>query len=175
VATTLLILRSADLLHTGGRGVAAATSLAILVYAGHNAVGAVVAYGGGHWIDRAGPGRVFGAAAALYVVAYAGFAAGPRAWWEVLIAFSFAGAAIGLAETAESALVAGLLPDRLRGSGFGVLGGLQAVGDLASTVVVGALFTAVSPAAGFAYAAAWMLLSVGAVAAGRAWGTTTGG
>lgn len=159
IATTLLILRSTQLLQAGGRDAAAAASLAIVIYAAHNAFAAVVAYIGGHWIDRIGPRLVFGLGAALYVPAYAGFALGPSAWWGLLIAFTLAGSAIGLAETAESALVARALPDHLRGSGFGVLGGVQAAGDFVSTAVVGVLYAAVSPALGFAYAGAWMALA----------------
>jgi hypothetical protein len=56
--------------------------------------------------------------------------------------------------------VARLLPDRLRGSGFGLLGGVQAAGDFASSAAVGLLWTAVSPTVAFAYAAAWMIASV---------------
>jgi hypothetical protein len=69
------------------------------------------------------------------------------------------GAGIGLAETAESALVAKMLPDDLRGNGSGLLGAVQSFGDLASTAVVGILYAAVSPTAGFIYAAAWMVLA----------------
>lgn len=167
VAVTLLILRATQLLHTGGRSYAAAASVAILIYAGHNAFGSVVAYAGGHWIDRAGPRVVFGVGAAVYVLAYVGFSIGPHSWWALLIAFTLAGSGIGLAETAESTLVAQILPDRLRGSGFGLLGGVQAGGDVVSTIVVGALYTAVSPAAGFAYAGAWMLLSAATSGATR--------
>ena len=123
IATTLLILRSTQLLTAGGRSVAAATSLAIVIYAAHNAFGSVVALFGGRWIDRVGPRPVFAFGAALYVLAYAGFAIGVHAWWWLLIAFTLAGSAVGLAETAESTLFAQALPDRLRGSGFGVLGG----------------------------------------------------
>ena len=65
--------------------------------------------------------------------------------------------AIGLAETAESTLVEHLLPDRLRGSGFGMLGRLQSAGDFLSSTVVRVLYAAVSPTAGFAYAAARMV------------------
>ena len=50
--------------------------------------------------------------------------------------FRLAGAGIGLAETAESTLVAHLLPDRLRGSDFGLLGGLRSAGDFLSSAVV---------------------------------------
>jgi hypothetical protein len=66
VATTLLILRATTLLHHGSRSVAAATSLAVFSYAGHNLFGSFVAYGGGHWLDRAGPRVVFASDAALY-------------------------------------------------------------------------------------------------------------
>jgi hypothetical protein len=51
VATTLLILRAMQLLQRGGLTLTAATSLAVLIYAAHNAFGAVVAAIGGHWID----------------------------------------------------------------------------------------------------------------------------
>jgi hypothetical protein len=115
MATTLLILRATTLLHAGGRSAAAATSLAVLIYAGHNLFGSLVAFGGGHWIDRAGPRVVFATAAALYVVSY-GLLAVPGTGWILLVAaFLLAGSGIGLAETAESALVARLLPDHLRG------------------------------------------------------------
>jgi len=49
--------------------------------------------------------------------------------------------------------VAQALPDSLRGNGFGVLGLTQAAGDLVSTMVAGFLWTLVSPAVAFGYAA----------------------
>jgi MFS family permease len=160
VATSLLILRATTLLHHGGRSIAAATSLAVLIYAGHNLFGAFVAYGGGHWLDRAGPRVVFASGALTYVAAYGLFALPSHAWPVLVVAFLLAGSGIGFAETAESALVARLLPDRLRGSGFGLLGGVQSLGDFASSAVVGVLWTAVSPTVGFAYAAGWMVVSL---------------
>jgi hypothetical protein len=69
-------------------------------------------------------------------------------------------AGIGLAETAESTVVARLLPDELRGSGFGVLGAVQAGGDLLASSVVGLLYALVSPVVAFGYAAAWMVASL---------------
>jgi MFS family permease len=168
VATSLLILRATTLLHHDGRSVATATSLAVLIYAGHNLFGALVAYGGGHWLDRAGARVVFAAGAAVYVAAYVLFALPFHSWPILGGAFLLAGSGIGFAETAESALVARLLPDRLRGSGFGLLGGVQSLGDFASSAVVGLLWTAVSPSVGFAYAAGWMLVSLlGSGAIGR--------
>lgn len=159
VATTLLILRATQLLEEGGRSVSAAAAVAILVYASHNAFAAVVAIVGGHWMDRAGPRVVFTAGAVLYVAAYAGFAYPWHSWGPLLVAFVLAGSGIGLAETSESVMVARALPDELRGSGFGALGAVQAVGDFASSALVGLLYAVVSPVVGFAYAAGWMVVS----------------
>ena len=47
LATTLLILRATDLLHTDARSLTAATSLAILLYAAHNLVATLAALFGG--------------------------------------------------------------------------------------------------------------------------------
>lgn len=160
MATTLLILRATHLLESGGRSFASATSIAVFIYAAHNLSGSLVAYGGGQWIDRANPRVVFGTGAALYVVAYGGFAANLTSWPMLLLAFLIAGAGIGLAETAESTLVAHLAPDHLRGSAFGLLGGVQSFGDFTSSAAVGLLWTFVSPTAGFIYAAVWMVAAV---------------
>ncbi|MDA8333567.1 MAG: MFS transporter [Peptococcaceae bacterium] len=158
-ATTLLILRATQLLHTGSRSFTAAASLAIIIYAAHNAMASLVALLGGRWIDKAGPGIVFATGTLVYIPAYIGFALKPATWPPLLGAFLLAGAGIGLAETSESALVARMLPDHLRGTVFGLLGGVQSFGDFAATAAVGLLYSAVSPAAGFSYAAAWMALA----------------
>ena len=141
--------------------------LPVAIYAGHNMCAAVVAFVGGtgsiasarDWFSRAG--------AALYVAAYAAFSLPLHTWPALLAAFSLAGSGIGLAETAESTLVARLLPDDIRGSGFAVLGGLQAFGGFASSAIVGLLWSAVSPTVAFLYAAAWMLLAATASARSR--------
>ena len=166
LATTLLILRATDLFTT--LGFANAASLAILVYAGHNAVAALVALPGGFWLDRVGPRRVFASGAIAYVLAYGLIALASIDWAFAVGGFLLAGAGIGLAETAESALIARILPDELRGSGFGVVGGIQAVGNIVGTVVAGVLYATVSPAAAFTYAGAWMLLSACAASVFRA-------
>jgi MFS family permease len=164
LATTLLILRATQLLTSPPRSVAAATTMAILIYAGHNVVATFASLVAGRWFDRAGPRVVFATGAAVYVAAYCAFAVGPHSAVVVVLAFAAAGAGIGLAEPTESAVVAQLLPDRLRGSGFGVLGAVQATGDLVATVIAGLLYTLISPAVAFGYAAAWMVAA--AVASG---------
>lgn len=164
LAATLLILRATQLLTSSQRSVATATSVAILIYAGHNVVATLASLVAGRWYDRVGPRRVFAAGAAVYVIAYGAFSAGFHGVIAVALTFAAAGAGIGLAEPTESAVVAQLLPDRLRGSGFGVLGAVQATGDVVATVVAGLLYTLVSPAVAFGYAATWMLAA--AIASG---------
>lgn len=160
IATTLLILRATQLLSTPYRSVTAATSLAILIYASHNVIATLASLVAGRWYDRAGPRTVFATGAAVYVIGYGLFAAGAHSIWLLVVAFGAAGAGIGLAEPTESAVVAQLLPDHLRGSGFGLLGVVRASGDVIATVVAGVLYTVVSPAAAFAYAAVWMSVAV---------------
>jgi len=163
-ATTLLILRATALLHPG-RSIADAAAIAVLLFAAHNLVGSALSYPAGHVVDRRGPRAVFAAGVVLFGLAYGGFALSGHAWPLLLIFFGLAGAGMGLTDTAESALVARLLPDELRGSGFGLLGGIQSLGDFVSSAAVGLVWTVVSPSAGFVLAAAWMALSVAATAA----------
>jgi MFS family permease len=156
VATTLLILRATGLLTDGGRSVTAATSLAILLYAGHNAVAAVSSLVAGQLCDRRSPRLVLILGAVLYAASYGLLAVGVSSWPLLLVAFALAGVGIGFAETAESTAVAHALPEELRGNGYGALGLTQALGDLGSTTVVGILWAVLSPAIAFGYAAAWM-------------------
>ncbi|HEY8717958.1 MFS transporter [Pengzhenrongella sp.] len=170
VATTLLILRATNLLHAGGRSLTAATGVAILMYAAHNGAATIGALAGGHAADRVEPRRVFAAGAACYVLAYAVFAWNQQAWPVLLGGFLLAGLGIGFAETAESTMVALMLPDHLRGNGYGVLGLVQSVGDLGASLVVGVLWATVSPTVAFGYAAVWMMaaLFAGALITARA-------
>jgi hypothetical protein len=87
----------------------------------------------------------------------------PRANGKALgVAFVLSGVGIGFAETAESTTVALVLPDHLRGNGFGVLGLVQSVGDLGASLAAGILWAVFSPTVAFPYAAAWMLASIAA-------------
>ncbi len=162
LATTLLILRATDVLAASGWDARAAASVAILAYAGHNAVAAASALLAGQFTDRRSPRFTFALGAAVYVGAYALFALG-GGLAGVLAGFALAGFGIGLAETAESSLVALGVSGEVRSHAFGVLGLTQSVGDLGATVVAGVLWTLFSPQVAFGYAATWMLLSVVAV------------
>ena len=59
LATTLLILRATGLLQASGWSLTRATSVAILVYAGHNAMAAIASLVAGSLSDRRGPRLTF--------------------------------------------------------------------------------------------------------------------
>lgn len=160
LATTLLILRATEILQSHGRSATAATAVAILMYAGYNTAATISSLIAGACSDRFGPRIVFSAGTLAYVASYAFFATGPHSVPSLVGTFLLAGIGIGCAETAESTMVAHALPDRLRGNGYGLLGLVQAFGDLGATLVAGLLWTFVSPALAFGYAAAWMLASL---------------
>ncbi len=157
LATTFLILRATTQLVATGRSATSAASVAILMYAGHNAAATGASLVGGTLADRHGPRPVLLAGASVYVVAYLLFGLGPAGWATPLVAFLLAGIGIGMAETSESTFVARALPDRLRGNGYGLLGLTQAIGDLGASLVAGLLWAVGSAGLAFGYAAAWML------------------
>jgi MFS family permease len=74
------------------------------------------------------------------------------------ILFGLAGIHVGVQQSLEKSLASELLPTQIRGSGFGVLAAVNGVGDLVSSIVVGALWSAVGTTAGFVYAGVFALL-----------------
>jgi sugar phosphate permease len=67
--------------------------------------------------------------------------------------FAAAGVFIAVEDALEGAIAAELLPAETRGLGYGVLGTVNGVGDLFSSVIVGVLWAQVSVTAGLIYAA----------------------
>ena len=163
-SATLLILRATDLLHTGGRSEADAAAIAVLLYAAHNAANSLFAYPAGAVADRLGRRHVLVSGIALFAVASLGFIGDSASIPLLALLFVLVGASTALVETGEGAYAAELLHDSIRGRGFGVLGLVDGVGDLVSSVVVGILFTVTDPAWGFVYAAA--LATLGAIVLG---------
>jgi predicted MFS family arabinose efflux permease len=104
--------------------------------------------------------RCRAAGAASFLIAYLGLAFIGDSFALLAGCFILAGIGIGCAETAETAAVARLASDQIRGSAFGLLAALQAVGNLTASAIAGVLWTAVSPTAAFLYVAAWMPLAL---------------
>jgi hypothetical protein len=64
-------------------------------------------------------------------------------------------------DSLEGAMTTDLVSDPLCGTAYGVLGAVNGVGDLVASVVVGVLWTALSPVVAFGYAA--VVMGLGAV------------
>lgn len=152
-SATLLILRATQILHRTGRSTTSAASVAILLYTCHNAANAAFAYPAGALADRIGRRRVLIMGVGLFALACAAFAAGPTSLPLLVVLFCAVGASTAMVETAEGSHASELLPSAIRGRGFGLLGLVDGVGDLVSSVVVGVLWTVTAPAWGFVYAA----------------------
>lgn len=167
-APTLLILRAAQILGPKmGTGRAAAVSVGLYTF--YNAVNAAASYPAGALGDRIGKRGLLAAGYAVGVVAYVGFIFERPALPVLALLFGLAGIHGGIQASLEKSLASDLLPKAARGSGFGVLAATNGIGDLISSVVVGALWSAVNPTAGFVYAA--LFAGIGAIiiyaAAGR--------
>jgi MFS family permease len=159
-APTLLILRATQEL-TPSRGFARASVLALGLYTFYNVVNAAASYPAGILADRISKRVVLAAGYLLATIAFAAFLFAPPTVTALAILFAIAGLHGAVQQSVEKSLAAELLPSASRGSGYGVLATVNGVGDLISSVVVGALWSGVSANAGFLYAGAFTL--VGAI------------
>lgn len=159
-APTLLILRASQIL-TPRYGVVHAAAIAIALYTFHNFIDAVVVYPVGALGDKFSKRVLLAAGYALAAVVAAGFIFAPPTIPALAILFGLAGIHLAFQQSLEKALAAEILPAESRGSGFGVLATANGIGDLVSSVAVGALWSAVSPAAGFIYSG--VLVVIGAL------------
>jgi MFS family permease len=159
-APTLLILGATQLL-TPARGTVGAAQMAALLYVLRNVLYAGASYPIGVLSDRYSRrgvlalGYLLGALVSLgFLVAFVR-GTGSVAWLAVL--FALAGVYIGAEDTLEGAMTADLVEPETRGTAYGLMGTVNGVGDLASSVIVGLLWAA-HPAAGFGYATFMMLM-----------------
>jgi MFS family permease len=157
---TLLILAATQLLTPTYGPVEAAQAGAVL-YALRNVLYAAASYPVGAMSDRTGRRGLLAAGYALAALVMVGFAA--VFFWSVTslfvlgVLFALAGVYIAVEDALEGALTADLVPDLTnRGTAYGVMGTVNGVGDLVSSVVVGVLWS-VNPVLGFVYAALMML------------------
>ncbi|HXJ34446.1 MAG TPA: MFS transporter [Candidatus Eisenbacteria bacterium] len=152
-ARSLLILRAVSLL--GSSSSVPPERMAVAMYALHNLVHACSSYGIGVLGERVGARRVLAAGYAAYAAMALGFVAAADHPGIVVLAglFVLAGVAMAAEEVLEATVAADLLPEGVRGTGYGALAAVNGVGDLVASSVVGALWVGVSPAAGFTYAA----------------------
>jgi MFS family permease len=155
-APTLLILRAGQIL-TPQYGAARASALAVALYTLHNIVFAVISYPAGALADRVGKRGLLAVGYTVAAVMCIGFIFAPATLAWLAILFALAGIHIGIQQGLEKSLAAELLGSEIRGTGFGVLATVNGIGDFASSIIVGALWTMVAPAAGFLYGAIFSL------------------
>ena len=150
-ATAFFTLRAAqmvqpELSHT------AALAAAVAFYLAHNFVGAVVSFPAGWLADRVGKPLVLSAAYATFAAAcfvgLAGHGFAALGLMAVLV-----GAQNPVVSSVEGSLTSSLVEERRLGTAFGILNAINGVGDLASSIVAGVLWTVVSPVAAFAVGA----------------------
>ena len=140
-------------------------STAVLLYAVHNLVSALVAYPVGHLGDRGSKLHILLWGYGLGVVtnvllAFAGGSTG-----GILAVIFLSGCYIAVEETLEKAVAAELLPRAIRSLGFGLLACANAIGDMVSSLSVGYLLETQRATVAFGAAAAvaaigllWLLI-----------------
>ncbi|HUY73291.1 MAG TPA: MFS transporter [Candidatus Dormibacteraeota bacterium] len=130
----------------------AALAAAVGFYLAHNAVGTAVSFPAGWAADRVGKAPVLALAYATFAAACVVGLAG-HGWVAVGLLALLVGAQAPVVTSVESSLSGSLVEERRLGTAYGVLNGVNGAGDLVSSVVAGALWTLVSPAAALAWGA----------------------
>ena len=142
-------------------GPARATTAATGFYILHNALSAGASMGAGRLADRVNKGLLLAAAYGLAVLMALALVFLPMNIWTLAGVFSIAGLFTGMVETLEDAFCAELAGEGLHGVAFGLLATVNGLGDFASSVMVGLLWTAAGAPVAFAYSG--VLFLAGAV------------
>jgi MFS family permease len=159
-AHSLLTLQAIRML-TLTQGPSQAGQTAVALYVVHNVFYAGMSYPIGALADRVGKRKLLAMGYGLAAMMSLGWMiASPTVWYLGLL-FALGGTFIAAEDGLEGALAGDLLPEDVRGTGYGVLASVNDLGDFLSSVIVGLLWTLTNPAVGFAYAA--LLSAVGAV------------
>jgi MFS family permease len=158
---SLLILYATRML-TPVHGMARAASIAVGLYTVHNVFYAGSAYVSG-WLSDHVPSRrvVLVAGYALAAVTAVLLCTGTHSLWLLAVIFVLAGLYIGTEEALEDSLAAELVSKEQHGMAFGTLAAVNAVGDFASSLLVGFLWSAFSVQT--AFAASGLLFIAGAI------------
>ena len=149
-APTLLILRATQIF-LPQYGATRAAAIAVGLYTFHNFIDALAAYPIGALGDKISKRALLAVGYSLTVIIAAGFIFAPPTIPILAALFALAGIHVAAQQALEKSLATELLPAESRGSGFGVLATTNGIGDLVSSIAVGALWSSVSPAAGFIY------------------------
>lgn len=171
---TFLILLA---IRTLGGHAASGVLVAVLLYAVHNAVSAVAAVGAGRAGDRYRKLGVLAVGYGMGVLTNVLLGGGSTNLYVLTLAILLSAVYIAIEETIEKATAAEMLPRDARSWGLGVLASANALGDMASSLWVGALLDAGKP--GLAFGAAAVVGAAGfvwlTVLASRRWARSPAG
>jgi MFS family permease len=155
-AHTLLLLLAARTLSPvlgPARAAAAATTLYIL----HNFLHAASALLAGRLADRVNKARLLAAAYGFALLMALVLVCLPMNLWTLPLVFSLGGLYTGMVETLEDSFCAELVHQDSHGVAFGMLASVNGLGDFASSIIVGFLWTAISARVAFAFSGALFL------------------
>jgi MFS family permease len=136
--------------------------MTIFVYAGFNLCASLASFPSGYVSDRFGRKRTLIAAIAIFVITYAGLAAG-KSPFIFAILFVLFGVFQGMYRAVGKALASDLTPRELRGTGLGLYSATIGLTSLVASVAGGQLWDRLGPAATFWYGAALGLVGMIAV------------
>lgn len=119
-----------------------------LLWSALHVVKTVASAVGGDLSDRWGRRTLIASGWLIYALVYAGFGAFDARPVIVTVFLAY-GLYFGLTEGVEKAWVADLSPSSSRGTAFGIYNAVLGLGGLAASVLFGAIWTRVSPAAAF--------------------------
>ncbi len=156
-AHTLLILLAIQSL-TPAWGAAQAAAIAAGLYVLHNVVYAGCSMGAGWLADRIDKKRVLAAGYFLAALMTVAIVAVPLNIGTLAVIFAAGGMYVAIEETLEDSLCAELVSDQQHGMAFGTLATVNGVGDFASSLVVGLLWTVCGTSVAFGYSAVLFLL-----------------
>jgi MFS family permease len=161
-APTLLILRASQIL-APRFGAGRAATMAVALYTFYNIVNAAASYPAGALGDRIGKRNLLALGYLTGTATYSGFIFVSPTIPVLVALFGLAGIHGAMQASLEKSMAAELLPQQVRGSGFGVLATVNGIGDLVSSIAVGVLWSSVSPHAGFLYAGIFTLVGAALV------------
>ncbi|HEY3601495.1 MAG TPA: MFS transporter [Chthoniobacterales bacterium] len=151
-AHTLLILLATQQL-AAEFGLAKAASIAVALYVAHNVFYAGFSLIAGWLADRFRKNIVLAIGYALAAAMAVGIIVLPLTVWTLGLIFVTGGIYVGLEETLEDSFCAELVSEEQHGMAFGTLATVNGVGDFVSSMVVGALWSAVGTSLAFGYSA----------------------
>jgi len=158
---SLLILYATRML-APAHGMARAASVAVGLYTLHNVCSAGSAYASG-WLSDHVPNRkaVLAAGYALAGATAILLCTGTHSLGLLAVIFILAGLYVGTEEPLEDSLAAEIVSKEQHGMAFGTLAAVNAVGDFASSLLVGSLWSAFGVQTAFAGSA--LLFVIGAI------------